>query len=149
LSEAAKRAVHMLIEAGLRALNIEAPGLGLMLEIGLDLAERAHPYVQAYFDSPQSLEEQQEDALDPEPGYDVHHIVEGATALDASEATQINSPDNEVLIPTLKHWELNGWYARKNGDFGNMSPRDYIDGKPWEERRRIGLMGLRFIGVLK
>ena len=75
LSDAAKRAVHMLIVAGLRASNIEAPGLGLALEIGLDLAERAYPYVAAYFDPPKTLEDLQDAALDPQPGYDIHHIV--------------------------------------------------------------------------
>ena len=76
-------------------------------------------------------------------------MVEGTTALDASEATRVNSPDNEVLIPTLKHWELNAWYAIEDADFGGLSPRDYLVGKSWEERRRVGLMGLRRIGVLK
>jgi hypothetical protein len=149
LSEAAKRGVRLLIEAGLRAANIEAPGLGLMLEIGLNLAERAYPYISAYFDAPQTLDALQSAALDPQPGYDVHHVVEGATAQDASEAARINAPDNEVLIPTLKHWQLNGWYATKNDDFGDLSPRDYLKGKSWDERQRVGLMGLRIVGVLK
>jgi len=149
LSEAAKRAVYMLIVAGLRAANIEAPGLGLLLEIGLDLAERAYPYVQAYFDPPRTLEELEEAALDPQPDYDVHHVVEVGTALDASEAARIDSPDNEVLIPTLKPWELNAWYARISDRFGGVSPRDYLEGTSWEERQRVGLIGLRSIGVLK
>jgi hypothetical protein len=54
-----------------------------------------------------------------------------------------------VLIPTLKHWQLNGWYATKNDDFGDLSPRDYLKGKSWDERQRVGLMGLRIVGVLK
>ena len=149
LSEAAKRAVHLLIEAGLRTLNVEAPGLGLLLQIGESLAQRAYPYVKAYFDPPQSLEGLQEAALDAQPGYDFHHLPEGGSAADASEAQRINSPDSELAIPTLKHWELNGWYARKSYDFGGMSPRDYLKGKSWDERRRVGLIGLRKIGVLK
>jgi hypothetical protein len=139
----------MLVEAGLRAVNIEAPGLGLMLEISLNLAERAFPFIRAYFDPPQTLDALQEAALDPQPGYDVHHVVEGSTAQDASEAARIDSPENEVLIPTLKHWELNGWYARKDVRFGGFSPRDYLSGRSWGERQRVGLIGLRKIGVLK
>jgi hypothetical protein len=65
LSEASKRAVRMPIEAGLRVASIEAPGLGLMLNIGLDLAERAYPFLKAYFDPPQTLEALQAAALDP------------------------------------------------------------------------------------
>ncbi len=149
LAETAKRGVRLLIEAALQAANIDAPGLGILLQTGLDLAERAYPYVQAYFDPPQTLEELQEAALDPQPGYDVHHVVEGATAMDPSEAARVNSPDNQVLIPTLKHWELNAWYGTKSDRFGGMSPRDYVRGKSWDESQRVELIGLRDIGVLK
>jgi len=120
-----------------------------MLDLGLNLAERAYPYIRAYFDPPQTLETLQQAALDPQLGYDVHHVVEGSTAQDTSEAARINAPDNEVLIPTLKHWELNGWYATKSDDFGNLSPRDYLRSRSWDERQRVGLIGLRRIGVLK
>jgi hypothetical protein len=149
LSQAAKRAVRILIQSGLQAANIEAPGLGLLLEIGLDLAERAYPFVQAYFDPPQTLEALQEAALDPPPGYDVHHVVEGDTAVDASEGARVNSPENEVAIPTLKHWALTGWYMTKNYRFGGVAPRDYLEGKSWEERQRVGFVALRRINVLK
>lgn len=149
LSDAAKSGVLLLIRMGLRAANVEAPGLGLLLEIGLDLAIRAYPYVQAYFDPPKSLEELEQAALVPQPGYDVHHIVEQASAQNAEEKTRIEQPDNKVLIPTLKHWELNGWYERKDVRFGGTSPRDYLEGKSWEERQRVGLIGLRAVGVLK
>ena len=69
--------------------------------------------------------------------------------MDASEAALVNSPENEVLIPTLKRWELNAWYAMKQQRFGGLSPRDFLVGKSWEERLRVGLIGLREIGVLK
>ena len=69
--------------------------------------------------------------------------------MDANEAARVNSPDNEVLIPTLKHWVLNGWYATKSVRFGGKSPRESLMGKSSEERQRVGLMGLREIGVLK
>ena len=121
----------------------------MILEIGLNLAERAYPFVQAYFEPPQTLDALQAAALDPQPGYDVHHVVERGTALNASEALRIESPDNEGLIPTLKHWELNAWYAIKDYDFGGMSPRGYLKGKSWEERNSVGLIGLRRIGVLQ
>jgi hypothetical protein len=149
LTGAAKLGVRMLIQRGLLIANIEAPGLASLLAIGVDLAIRAYPYVRAYFDPPQTLEDLQEAALDPQPGYDVHHWVEGETAQYADEAARINSPDNELAIPTLKHWELNGWYMTKNDGFGGMSPRDYLNGKSWEERQRVWLMGLRDIGALK
>jgi hypothetical protein len=60
----------------------------------------------------------------------------------------MDSPDNLVRIPTLKHWELNAWYARPNALFGDLSPRQYLIGKSWDERRMVGLIGLKSIGVL-
>ncbi len=69
--------------------------------------------------------------------------------MDPSEAARVNSPDNEVLIPTLKHWQLNAWYRTESDDFDGMSPRDYVRGKSWQERQRVGLIGLRDVGALK
>lgn len=43
-----------------------------------------------------------------------------------------------VRIPTLKHWQINGWYGRKNAAYGGLSPRDYLRGKSREERTRVG-----------
>jgi hypothetical protein len=60
----------------------------------------------------------------------------------------INRGDNLVRIPTLKHWQINAWYQRKNPDFGYVSPRDYLRRKDWDERRRIGLYVLIKFGVL-
>jgi len=54
-----------------------------------------------------------------------------------------------VRIPTLKHWEITGWYNEGNEAFGDMSPRDYLRGKDWNTRRRVGLYALTKFGVLK
>ncbi len=88
------------------------------------MAEGAYPYVQADFDPPQTLEELQ-------------------------EAARANSPDNQELSPTLKHWQLNAWCGTKDAWFGGKSPRAYVRGKSWQERQRVGLIGLRHIRVLK
>jgi hypothetical protein len=61
----------------------------------------------------------------------------------------IDGPDNLVRIPTLKHWQINGWYGRRSDEFGGLSPRDYLRGKSWEERRRVGINALTRYGVLK
>lgn len=66
----------------------------------------------------------------------------------------IDSGENLVSIPTLRHWQLNSWYQTPNGNFldanGNsMTPRDYLKGQGYDERRRVGLTGLRAVGVLK
>lgn len=86
----------------------------------------AYPYVKAYFDPPKSLEELQQAAQSPgELGYDDHHIVERATAAaDGSENALIAAPENLARIPTVKHWELNRWYA-PNPRFNQMTPRQF------------------------
>ena len=37
----------------------------------------------------------------------------------------------------------------KNGEFGGLSPRDYLCDKSWEERRRVGLEALGMFGALQ
>lgn len=101
-------------------------------------------------DSPKSLDELREAALEPEKGYDVHHIVEQTSAeQDGFPWSQIDSLENRVRIPTLKHWQINGWYGTRNEKFEGLSPRDYLRGKSWEERQRIGYEALIDFGVLK
>jgi len=108
-----------------------------------------YPYIKAYLDGPKSLEELQRDGGKRETGYEVHHIVEQTAARDGHSREDIDGPDNLVRIPTLKHWEITGWYMTPNEDFGYLSPREYLRGKSWEEKRRVGLDALIDSGVLK
>jgi len=104
----------------------------------------------SYFDPPKTLEELQRDASNPRAGYDIHHIVEQTSAEEDGFSRQtIDSPENLVRIPRWKHWAINSWYQTKNKAFGGLSPRDYLRGKSWEERRRVGLDALVDAGVLK
>jgi hypothetical protein len=113
-------------------------------------AEEHAPLIRSYLDEPKSLEELQQAVSDPQKGYDVHHIVERASAQqDDLPRSLIDGPDNKVRIPRIKHWEINGWYGTLNKDFGGLSPRDYLRGKSWDERMRIGLRALIDHGVLK
>ncbi|HLH47730.1 MAG TPA: hypothetical protein VKV96_00195, partial [Roseiarcus sp.] len=90
----------------------------------------------------------QQDASSPKGGYNIHHIVEQTSAAqDGFPADMIDGPDNLVQIPTLKHWLINGWYSRSNPDFDWLSPRDYLRGKNWNERMRVGKMALILYGV--
>jgi hypothetical protein len=86
----------------------------------------------------------------PKAGYEIHHIVEQTPAeQDGYRRSQIDGPENLVRIPTLKHREITGWYQTRNDDYGGVSPRDYLRGKLWEERTRIGLDALIEHKVLK
>ena len=112
---------------------------------------RAYPYIHSYFNPPKTLEDLRQSIG---PGYDKHHIVEQWSRKDGIPEGWIKSPDNIVPIPKLKHWEINRWLDSKSEEYLDengmkLTPRQYIKGKPWEERREFGLMVLRKFGVLK
>lgn len=110
----------------------------------------AAPYINAYLDTPKTLDQLQDAVSNPQTGYDIHHIVEQTSAeRDGYPRRRIDAPDNLALVPTLRHWRINAWYQRKNDLFGGMSPRDYLRGKDWDERRRVGLQAMADHGVLK
>jgi hypothetical protein len=108
------------------------------------------PIVESYNDPPKSLEELQQAVSTPAAGYDIHHVVEQAQAeRDGFTRDVIDSPDNLVRSPTMKHQEINAWYQTKNDEFGGLSPRKYLSGRNWEVRRAVGLEALTIHGVLK
>jgi hypothetical protein len=107
------------------------------------------PSIDAYRDPPKTLEDLWRAVSHPKPGYDIHHIVEsGAAAQDGFPRSMINSRENLVRIPRFKHWEITAWYMTKNRAFGELPPREYLRGKDWNERGRIGLDALIQHGVL-
>jgi hypothetical protein len=114
------------------------------------LAREWQATIKAYLDPPKTWEELQRDALNPQPGYDIHHPVEKTPARKADfPESQIEGPDNRLRIPRLKHWQITGWYATPNDEFGGLSPRDYLKDKSWEERLRVGKEAMIRFGVLK
>jgi hypothetical protein len=122
--------------------------IGNVVEVGSWVYEYA-PYVLAYLDPPKSLAELQGPAGRPRKGYDVHHIVERSAAKEPGfPSWKIETPENLVSIPTLKHWELNSWYERENPAYGDLTPRQYLKGKGWKERFAVGEEGLRAVEVL-
>jgi hypothetical protein len=107
-------------------------------------------FVDAYLDPPKTLEELQESASNPRLGYHEHHNVEQTAARqDGFSEELINGRDNRLLIPALKHIKITTWYQSKNERFGGLTPREYLRGKSWEERRRVGHEALIEHGVLK
>jgi hypothetical protein len=137
----------------LRVVGRLSPAADIFLG-ALDQAEglkRLTNVIKTANDPPGTLEELQERAQLPgEAGYEDHHIV-GQFAQNRQQFgdTRIDSPENKVRIPTLRHLEINGWYSRPNDRFGGLSPRDYLRGKNWDEQLSIGLEVLRDQGVLK
>jgi hypothetical protein len=107
------------------------------------------PYIRAYFDQPRTLMELNDAASQPEAGYDIHHIVEQTPAgKEGYTKEQIDAPENRVRIPTLKHWKITGWYNTPNDSYGGLTPRQYLRGKSWDQKRQVGLKALEDAGVL-
>jgi hypothetical protein len=92
----------------------------------------------------------QQDAKTPAKGYDIHHFVERSQAAAEGIPESVwNGPENKVRIPTLKHWQITGWYMTKNEKYNWLSPRNYLRGKSWDEKIRVGRDALIRFGVLK
>lgn len=145
----ARQIAYWLGKAGMRLALGPLGEVLLAADIALWIYEEYGPYIAAYLDAPKTLAELQENAFDPRPGYDVHHIVERASAYeDGFPAELVEGPENLVLIPTLKHWEINSWAMRSRASLGGLSPRQYLRGKSWAERYQLGLAGLIENGVL-
>jgi hypothetical protein len=146
-----REAAYLLARAAAKEV-MAGPFVGTILNAldAAQLLEEAYPYIKAYLDSPKSIEELQAAARFPERGYDIHHIVEQTSAeRDGFPRSMIDSPENLVRIPTLKHWEINAWYQTENKDFEGRSPREYLRGKDWKTRRKVGISALIKYGVLK
>ena len=108
------------------------------------------PYFEAYQDPPKTLEELQDAVSDPKTGYNRHHVVEQTSAdEDGFPRSMIDAHENLVRIPALKHWEITGWYATPNDRYLGLSPREYLRGRDWEERVRVGREALIRFEVLK
>ena len=101
-------------------------------------------------DPPKSYEELKAASDEPtREGYQNHHIVgQGDYNSDIDKAL-IQSDDNIVRIPEYKHIEINGFYQRPNEKLGGLSPREYLEGKSFEEQLEYGKDVLRQFGVMQ
>jgi hypothetical protein len=75
-------------------------------------------------------------------------VEQTAADREGHSQAEIDGPDNLVRIPRLKHWEITGWFMHGNDKYGGLSPRAYLRGKSWNERRKVGLDALIEAGVL-
>jgi hypothetical protein len=115
-----------------------------------DAPYRYYDQLVANLEEPKSFEELQEGLGHPRWGYHEHHIAERASATqDKFPESLIESPDNRVMIPAMKHREITTWYQTPNKDYEWLSPREYLRGKSWNERYSLGIQKLIDFGVLK
>lgn len=129
-------------------------GLALAGMIGAfedGFSARQQAQILSYQDPPDTFENLQSNAwVSGRIGYENHHIAEKASAkADGFLRSQYEGPDNIVNIPKYKHEEITGYYMTKNEAFGGLSPREYLQGKSWEERTRVGRETLILFGVMK
>jgi len=111
-----------------------------------------HAKIDSYRDPPKSMQELQDAVSErSKAGYQDHHIVERTSAERDGKFSRsmIEGRDNVVRIPTMRHEDINAWYQRPSRRFENLSPREYLRDKSWEERRRVGIQALIENGVLK
>jgi hypothetical protein len=76
-------------------------------------------------------------------------VEKESAAKDGFSHEVINASDNLARIPAMKHREITAWYQTKSEQFAGQSPRDYLRGRSWEVRRKVGLEALIRFGVLK
>jgi hypothetical protein len=116
----------------------------------LDQTNKLSAAIRSANDPRRSLAELQYRATLPtEDGYQNHHVVgqfEGNRKQFGN--ARIDEGSNIVRIPVVRHRDISNWYSTKNPEFGNVSPRDYLRGKSWDEQRELGLMVLRKFRVL-
>lgn len=134
---------------GLGSVGAAAAMLAMITE-GASWLRDYHHEIVASADPAKSLSELNEAVSTPRPGTHVHHINEQKAARDDGfSRSLIDAPDNLVRIPTLRHREITSWYQTRSEEFGGLSPRDWLRGKSWDERTRVGLDALIRHGVLK
>ncbi|RXT52910.1 hypothetical protein B6S44_19415 [Bosea sp. Tri-44] len=149
LTEVTRNSARWLQQAKTSGASTQARGfIGKLM--GTDWLRGYLPRITSYLDEPKTLQELEAGVSSPRAGFDVHHRAERTAALvDGYPRALVNGRANLVLIPTLRHWEITGWYMTRNESYLGLTPREYLRGKNWEERLRIGNQAMKLHGVLK
>ena len=82
-------------------------------------------------------------------GYQYHHIVEEGINTGAIPTSQLQSTDNIIRIPTLLHEEITAIYAGSAPDAPEMTLRQWLKGKSYQEQYEYGLKVMRELGILR
>jgi hypothetical protein len=124
--------------------------------------QRLNDQWKANLDPPKTLEEIQQPPAKNLLGYELHHKVEqnpsniakeqgkGAETINKFGREIIDSPDNLVWVPRLRHEQISNFYnERDENDPLGRRRRDVVNRMTFEEQQKFGLMVLRKFGVLK
>jgi hypothetical protein len=82
-------------------------------------------------------------------GQQYHHIVEEAINDGAIPASQLQSTDNIIRIPTLLHEEISAIYSRSAPTAPNMTLRQWLKGQSYQAQYDYGLSVMRNLGILR
>jgi hypothetical protein len=133
-----------------------ALGLGVAVDVftgalnEIEWLKEKTSQIETYREPARTIEELRAAVSTPRPGTEVHHIMEQTAAERwGFGSSEINAPANLVRIPTLKHYDITGWYSRPNVEYGGLSPREYLSDKGFDERMRVGRDALILYEVLK
>ena len=83
------------------------------------------------------------------PGYQYHHIVEQGGTNATLPASELQSTDNIIQIPTLLHEAINSAYSRKSEKTGGLILRNWLRSQPFSTQSETGIKLLQDFGLLK
>jgi hypothetical protein len=124
----------------------------------MQATQRAIEVARASLDPPKTLVELQTPPTQNILGYEVHHIVEQnpdnllkspvEVSVEKFGRDLIDSPNNLIWIPRLKHELITGYYNSKVWVHGSLR-RQIVNAGDFATQREAGLAALRRFGVLQ
>jgi hypothetical protein len=83
-------------------------------------------------------------------GLEYHHIVEqGGDNEDNIPPEQLHSTDNIIKLPTIVHEAITAEYTTPQDEYGGMTLREYLRGKPYEVQYEEGIKVLRKLSIIQ
>jgi hypothetical protein len=115
---------------------------------------KEYPNIISFLDPARTYEELNKAAQQKgrHDGFEDHHIVGQGPYNDYLDQSKVQGDDNIVRIPEYRHRMVNSYYDRPNPDMpelGGLTPRQYLQGKSFEEQFEFGKAVLRKFGVMK
>ena len=119
----------------------------------IDEAHAVYSRVMSHMDEPVTLDEliARTNSNSPPswPAYECHHIVEQTPNTGKIPNELLQGRENIVKIPYYIHRDISDYYSTNQKCLGDITPREYLRGKSYEEQYQFGLDVLRDRGVLK
>jgi hypothetical protein len=82
-------------------------------------------------------------------GYQYHHIVEQGGANPQFSAPELQSTDNVIRLPTILHEAINSRYYNEAKDAPDLTIRQWLSTKSFDEQYEEGIQIMRDLGILQ